>query len=125
MSNQIELDLDILGTRWTADVGKLPNDVLGQMRFGFMDAIAQEITINEEVHPSWRVYLLLHEVLHALSFMGHLQFLKREDLPQIDDEAKVDAVASLLAEVLTRNNFFNTSALNVRKVSDRARRLAA
>ena len=42
-----------------------------------------------------------------------LQFLKRTDLPQFDDEAKVDAIASLLAEVLSRNNLANTAVLGV------------
>jgi len=110
--NLIEFDLDILGNKVTVDVGHLSHDAIGQMRFGFMDATAQEITINETVDPTWRVYLLLHEVIHALSFMGHLQFLKREDIPYMDDESKVDAIASLIAEVLTRNNLFRTEVFH-------------
>ena len=46
--------------------------------------------------------------------MGHLQFLRMEGLLQ-DDEAKVDALASLLAEVLTRNKLFNVEVLNPKK----------
>ena len=113
MHNEIRVDLDILGTHWSVDVGDLPSNVLGQKRFGFMDATAQEIKINHDVHASWRVYLLLHEMLHALIFMGHLQFLKRDDIPMLDDEAKLDAIASLFSEVLTRNKFFNTAVFDV------------
>ena len=111
MGHQIELDLDILGCRWTADVGVLAHNQFGQVLFGFMDAAQQELTINQEINPSWRPYILLHEILHALTFMGHLQFLRIKGELR-DDEAKVDALASLLAEVLTRNNLFNEGLLN-------------
>lgn len=109
MNNRTELD--ILGTKWALLVGELRPDSTGRKLFGFMDAEVREITINQETDPSWRLYLLLHEVLHALSFMGHLQFLKREDFRHIDDEAKVDAVASLISDVLIRNDLANTAML--------------
>ena len=112
MSDQMEIDFDILGTHWSVAVDQLPVIEVGQLRLGFMDAAVQEITINQDLSPSWRPYILLHEILHALSFMGQLQFLRKADNPCQDDEAKVDAIASLLAEVLTRNNLFNNEVLN-------------
>lgn len=112
MTHQMEVDFDILGTRWSVAVAELPGVEVGQMRLGFMDATMQEITINQDLNPSWHPYILLHEILHALSFLGHLQFLRKADNPYQDDEAKVDAIASLLADVLTRNNLMNCAALN-------------
>lgn len=111
-TNQTEFELDVLGTMWTVKVGELYCQMGGGKQFGFMNAEERTITINQETHPSWRLYLLLHEVLHALTFLGHLQFLRLEGNPHQDDESKVDAIASLLAAVLIRNNLSNTAALN-------------
>lgn len=86
------------------------------MLFGFMDAETQRITVNNKTDETWRTYLFFHEVIHALSYMGHLQFLKRDDLPHIDDEAKVDAIASLIAEVVTRNGLFKKEVLDQAKI---------
>ena len=109
-----QFEFDILGTKWNLNIGELARNELGAKQFGLMDAEAREITINHKTDPSWRFYLLLHEVLHALSYLGHLQFLKHEDFPEHDDEAKVDAIASLLSEVLTRNGLVSSSVLDIR-----------
>ena len=98
------MKIDLLGTMWDIRIGQVSAAEGGQMRFGFMDAEDHSITIHHDSDPTWRFYLVLHEVLHALSFLGHLQFLRRDDHPGFDDESKVDAIASLLAEVLLRNN---------------------
>jgi len=82
------------------------------MLFGFMDAEEGTLSIHKDTDDTWRLYLLIHEILHALSYMGHMQFLKRSDLPHYDDEAKVDATASLLTEVLMRNGFINKEVLD-------------
>lgn len=69
---------------------------------GYSDNLACSITLATK-EPSQLLYVLLHEILHTLSFMGHLQFLRLDDNPYKDDEARVDAVASLLADTLQRN----------------------
>ena len=102
--------LDILGCHWAFKIGHLDRGNVSQMHFGFMDAPNQQLTINRDVDATWRPYLAIHEILHALSFMGHLQFLRLEG-QLVDDEAKVDAMASLLAEVLVRNGLFNDEKL--------------
>jgi hypothetical protein len=92
--------LDILGNEFELHVGELETHPTGDVQFGLMDARVQRITLNREIDATWRTYVLLHEILHALTFMGHLQFLRLPDHPGVDDEAKVDAIASLLSEVL-------------------------
>ena len=113
MTTQAEFDFDILGTKWIVKVGELNGRLGAPMRFGFMNAEDRTLTINQDTDPSWRLYLLLHETLHALVFLGHLQFLRDDEHPHFDDESKIDAISSLLAEVLNRNNLSNTAALNV------------
>lgn len=93
--------MKILGCEWKLRTGPLNVAV-----HGFMDAIRGELTINENTDATWHTYLLLHEVLHALIFMGHLQFLKL-DGDVADDEAKLDAIASLLSEFLVSNSLIN------------------
>jgi hypothetical protein len=46
--------------------------------------------------------LLIHELLHALTYLGHIQFLRDETGVQ-DDEGKVDALASLMAHFIKNN----------------------
>lgn len=109
---QAGFDFDILGTKWRVKVAELFCEQTGNMQFGFMNAENRTLTINQDTDPSWRLYLLLHEVLHALVFLGHLQFLRHENFPAVDDESKIDAIASLLAEVMNRNHLSNTAALS-------------
>lgn len=106
------INIDILGNKWAVKVGEIEHNDSGQMVFGFMNAEEQTLTVNEHTDTTWRLYLLLHEIIHALSYMGHLQFVKRSDFTHIDDEAKVDAIASLLADVLIRNNFIRQEVLD-------------
>ena len=112
MTKTPEFEFDILGTKWIVKVGELRGRLGAPKRFGFMNAEDRTLTINEDTHPSWRLYLLLHETLHALIFLGHLQFLLDDEQPQFADESKIDAIASLLADVLNRNNLSNTAALD-------------
>jgi len=93
--------LKILGCDWKLRTGALDAPV-----HGLMDAMRGELTINENTDATWHTYLMLHEVLHALVFMGHLQFLKL-DGEMADDEAKLDAISSLLSEVLVSNSLIN------------------
>jgi len=92
--------LDILGTNWLLHEGTepLPADTM----LGFMDAMHHRILLQDDVFQSWKLYLLLHEVIHALVFLGHLQFLKSEDGFH-DDESRVDAIASLMAHFIHNN----------------------
>jgi hypothetical protein len=104
--------ISILGNEFDLEIDELTPLETGDMRFASMDTRQQEIVINKDVDATWRVYLLVHEVLHTLTFLGHLQFLRLPDHPGIDDEAKVDAISSLLADVLVRNGLFNMEALD-------------
>ena len=106
------MKLDILGTQWDAQLGQVSSADSGQMRFGFMDAEDHSITIHHDTDPTWRLYLLLHEVIHALTFLGHMQFLRHDDHPGHDDESKVDAIASLLAEFLLRNDLIKEGGVD-------------
>ena len=95
-------ELDIIGTKWRLHAtDEMPQDWM----LGYMDAHRHTISLKRDVFDSWALYLLLHEVLHALTFMGHLQFLRDEGATgtQMDDEAKVDALASLMAHFITNN----------------------
>ena len=103
--------LNILGCDFTFELTDIAPNHYGQMRFGFMDAPNRSISMHCDTHPTWQPYLLLHEIIHALSFMGHLQFLRKDDNPLEDDESKVDAVASLLAHVLVSNHLLNMEVL--------------
>lgn len=102
---------DILGTEWQVISG-IPSENM----LGYMNAIKQQIQIRPGVPASWQLYLLLHETLHSLTFLGHLQFLRCEPpsdgytITQ-DDEAKIDAVASLLSTILRRNGLINEDRL--------------
>lgn len=96
------MQLDILGVSYTLiPTTELITPDIGPEALGTADNHKCEIKYCENT-PSQRLYILLHELLHVLTYMGHLQFL-RVDGEQYDDEAKVDAVASLMAEVLKRN----------------------
>lgn len=104
MKPKADAILDIIGTKWaliSTPHDEMPTDTM----LGHMDAIEHSIRIREDVFDSWTLYLLLHEVLHALTFMGHLQFLRSDDSSVClhDDEAKVDALASLLAHFIVSN----------------------
>lgn len=96
------MQLDILGVSYTLTL--TPNLILpdeGPESLGVVDNHKCTIHVCDNT-PSQRLYILLHELLHVMTYMGHLQFLRVEG-QQYDDEAKVDAVASLMAEVLKRN----------------------
>ena len=91
--------LDILGTTWElVETDELPSETM----LGFMDAIGGKLLIREDVFPDWKLYLLIHELLHAFIFLGHLQFLKYEDSLS-DNEGSIDALASLIADFIVKN----------------------
>lgn len=114
--DKVQFDLDVLGTKWVVNIGELERDDAGQLRFGFMDAATHTLTVSHDADPTWRPYLLLHELLHALSFLGHLHFLKRTDEhSNLDDEGKVDQLSSILAEVLVRNDLLKIDKLGGNK----------
>jgi len=99
---EFDTELDIIGTKWVLQAAdEMPQDWM----LGFMDAHQHTIHLKRDVFDSWALYLLLHEVLHAFTFLGHLQFLRDESATgtQLDDEAKVDALASLMAHFITHN----------------------
>jgi len=94
--------LDIIGTKWVLNT---KDDLPAEWMLCHMDALNHTISLKNDVFDSWALYVLLHEVLHAFSFLGHVQFLRAEGElgTQVDDEAKVDALASLLAHFITNN----------------------
>ena len=68
---------------------------------GLTDALAATITLHENLPPSHDLYVFLHEVIHSLMFMGHFDFMLDDNGRH--DERKIDAVASLLAQVIKDN----------------------
>ena len=102
MNTEDPTTLDIIGTTWVLETGE---DMPQPWMLGHMDGLNHTIRLKNDVFDSWALYLLLHEVLHALSFLGHIQFIRDESGAgtQVDDEAKVDALASLLAHFIVHN----------------------
>lgn len=99
--------LDILGHQfhWFSNCPIHRND--GSL--GSTDMAKGDIFTDSEMMESLTPVVLVHEILHVLIFQGHLQFLKDDE--GRDDEAKIDAVASLLVEVMRRNGMLNEDYL--------------
>ena len=93
--------LDILGVAYTLRLVELPTLDTGQVVHAYCDNYRCEIVLKRDMPQTQALYILLHEVLHALTFMGHLHGLRPEG-PD-DCEAEVDATASLLAGLLKGN----------------------
>lgn len=99
----MSLYLDILGVKYPLLLEDEIFQTNGHPAYALCANQPPRIQISTMAAPSQRLYLLLHESLHALSYMGHLQFIRKQDDPFQDDESSVDALASLIAELLTRN----------------------
>lgn len=98
------MKLDILGVEYPLELNDHISQSSGHPAYALCENQPPLIQISTAAAPSQRLYLLLHEVYHALSYMGHLQFLRdAAGTHLMDDESHVDALASLTAEFLTRN----------------------
>jgi len=97
------LQLNILGVRYPLDIEDTVWQASGHPAYALCENQPPRLQISTQAVASQRLYLLIHEALHALSYMGHLQFLRELDNQFKDDESNVDALASLFAELLTRN----------------------
>lgn len=95
--------LDIIGVEYPVALCDNIFQHSGHLAYALCNNQPPSIQISTKAVSSQRLYLLLHEVLHALSYMGHLQFLRDDGDPFRDDEASVDALSSLMSEVITRN----------------------
>lgn len=93
--------LDILGVKYALVWGTPTHGE--QEALGYTDVTAPSITLNHNLVPSQQLYVALHEIIHALMFAGHFPFMHSDEPPHWHDEGRVDAVASLLAEVIKRN----------------------
>ncbi len=78
---------------------------------GVCDNLNPTITLRAGMDRTRRLYTLIHEAMHAFIFLGHFHWLKHED--GRDDEGKIDALSSVLADFLLTNESVIREVLDV------------
>ena len=100
--------INVLGNRYAVR----PDSTLlvEENKLGATDMAAGEIRWYPNVLPEMVPHVIFHELVHALLFLGHLQFLVHPVTKQ-HDEAGIDAIVSLLLDVLRTNGLLNEERL--------------
>lgn len=104
------MQLDILGAQYVVEFD--PDLAADSGNLGLTKIAEGRIILDPTMLPDLLPHVLLHEILHVLIYMGHLQFLQHEGT-RVDDEGKLDATASLIVEVLRRNQMLNDVQLRI------------